>query len=131
MAAPRDRRRYPRFSQNDIVRLTLLSEDGRAADARIVDASAGGVRIESTLDLKTGSLVKVEWQDTLMLGEVLYTRTTEATTVIGIQLTRALYGMAELRRLNASLTNASQAAGSSRAETTRRDAVSPAATVLR
>jgi hypothetical protein len=130
MAAGRERRRYPRFSQNDIVRLTLLGEDGRAADARIIDASAGGVRIESPFELKPGSLVKVEWQDTLLLGEVLYTKTTGGSTTLGIELTRALYGMAELRRLNASLTNASQGTGNPRAETTEGEAVTVSSKAL-
>lgn len=120
MVLGRDRRRYPRFSQNDIVRLTLLSEDGRAADARIVDASAGGVRLETPLIIKTGSLVKVEWQDTLLLGEVLYTQSAEGSTVLGIELTRALYGMAELQCLNASLKNAGRAM---RAEVPSREVV--------
>lgn len=105
VATGRDRRRYPRFAQNDLVRLTLLGEDGRSADSRIVDVSAGGVRLRSPMSLQVGSLVKIEWKDTLILGEVLYSQPMqgEDDTVLGIELTRALYGMPELRRLNASL----------------------------
>lgn len=105
VATGRDRRRYPRFAQNDLVRLTLLGEDGRSADSRIVDVSAGGVRLRSPMSLQVGSLVKIEWKDTLILGEVLYSQPMqgEDDMVLGIELTRALYGMPELRRLNASL----------------------------
>ena len=106
MAPGSDRRRYPRFTRNDVVRLTLLGEDGRSSDARIVDASANGVRLESPLRIATGSLVKVEWQDTLLLGEVLYSQSAGSSTVLGIELTRALYGLSELQRLNSSLTGA-------------------------
>lgn len=111
MESGRDRRRYPRFSQDDVVRLTLLSEDGRSADARIVDASVGGVRLESPIFLKVGSLVKIEWKDTLLLGEVLYTQAAGSINILGVELTRALYGMAELKRLNSSLTGATQVVG--------------------
>jgi hypothetical protein len=108
MVSGTDRRRYPRFKQNDVVRITLLSEDGRSADARIVDASVGGIRLESPLLFATGSLVKVEWKDTLLLGEVLYAQPAGSTNTLGIELTRALYGVSELRRLNSSLIGADQ-----------------------
>jgi PilZ domain len=101
MASGTERRRHPRFAVQDTVRLTLLSEDGRSGDARIVDISVTGVRIESLLAFHPGSLIKVEWKDTLMLGEVLYCqRGGDGLNVLGVELTRALYGMAELRRLN-------------------------------
>ena len=87
------------------MQLTLLGDDGTAVESRIVDASAGGVRIESSLLLRVGSLVKIEWSDTLILGEVLYSQPApgEGVSVFGIELTQALYGMADLRRLNSSL----------------------------
>jgi|GEM_PF-816741 len=116
MVSGRDRRSHPRFAQNDIVRLTLLSEDGRTIDARIIDASVSGIRLESPLSISAGSLIKVEWQDTLLLGEVLYSQSAGSSTVLGIELTRALYGMSELRRLNANLTGATQGAAGRQAD---------------
>lgn len=103
MEPARDRRRTPRFAQDEVVRVTPLSEGCDAQDARILDASVGGVRLDIPTPLPLRSLVKVEWQDTLLLGEVLYCQSDRGTNIVGIQLTRALYGMAELRRLNASL----------------------------
>jgi len=93
-----------------------LSEDGRTIDARIIDASVSGIRLESPLSISAGSLIKVEWQDTLLLGEVLYSQSAGSSTVLGIELTRALYGMSELRRLNANLTGATQGAAGRQAD---------------
>ncbi len=104
MSGGAERRRSPRFSQNEQVQLTLLGEDGRSASVRIVDSSANGMRIESVMRIKPGSLIRIECQDTLLLGEVLYCQPDESKFFLGVELTRALYGLAELRRLNDSLT---------------------------
>jgi hypothetical protein len=104
----RDRRRHPRFARNEIVRLTMLHDETQAAEARIVDASTSGVRLESTLGVMAGTLVKVEWKDTLLLGEVLYSQQSGPFTLVGVELTRALYGVSELRRLNTILTGSAK-----------------------
>lgn len=101
-----DRRKRPRFALNETVQLTLLGQDGRSAQVRIVDASEFGIRIECQLELHAGALIKVEGQDSLLLGEVLYCLPAEEVTglyFLGIRLTRALFGLTELRRLNQSL----------------------------
>jgi hypothetical protein len=102
-SSERERRRHPRFEQNEHVRLTLLGEDGRTTEALIVDASATGMRVEVACRFSPGDLVKLESHDTLLLGEVLHVQQTNGKTYLGIELTRALYGLAELGRLNRSL----------------------------
>lgn len=100
-----DRRKHPRFAVNETVQLTLLGQDGRSGQVRIVDASELGIRIESDFGLNPGALIKVEGQDSLLLGEILYSQQDDASArhFLGIKLTRALFGLAELRRLNESL----------------------------
>lgn len=100
-----DRRKHPRFAQNEMVQMTLLGQDGRSSQVKIVDASEFGVRIECADGLSPGSLIKVEGQDSLLLGEVLYCQSAEipGSHFLGVKLTRALFGLAELRRLNESL----------------------------
>jgi hypothetical protein len=99
----RERRRHPRFEQNEEVRLTLLGENGHSTDAKIVDGSTSGMRVEAVCNLHPGDLVKIEGQDTLLLGEVLHVQKFRGKTYFGIEVTRALYGLADLGRLNSSL----------------------------
>jgi hypothetical protein len=98
-----ERRRSPRFARNDQVLLKQLSDVEGTFDVRIVDASDNGMRIESTLPLRPGTLIQIEGRDTLLLGEVLYCQTINESHFLGVELTSALFGLADLRRLNRSL----------------------------
>lgn len=108
MAGHPERRKYPRFSCNEPVQLSLLSEaeKGRNLDATIVGISKGGMRIETNSTVPIGTLIKMEGKDTLFLGEVVYCQGSLPVYHLGIVLTRALYGLAELRRLNRPLHEA-------------------------
>ena len=107
-----ERRRHPRFRQNEAISLTLLGSDGQIVNGVIVDASEAGMRLWSPELLSTGSLVKLESEDTLLLGEVCYSHIAAADFflgpgfLMGIELSRALYGLTELRRLNHNLLGA-------------------------
>lgn len=100
-----DRRQYPRFEKDERVRLSVLgSENSVPFDVRIVDASARGMRIASEVKVRPGSLIQVEGHDTLLLGEVLYCApAANDNFFLGVELTQALFGLAELRKLNQSL----------------------------
>ncbi|BDC50253.1 hypothetical protein F183_A25690 [Bryobacterales bacterium F-183] len=106
-AAP-ERRKYPRFACNEPVRLSLLSDQfkGKTLDATIVGMSQGGLRIETSLNVPVGTLIKMEGKDTLFLGEVVYCQGDEPVLHLGIILTRALYGLTELRRIHKPLQEA-------------------------
>ena len=45
-----------------------------------------------------GSPVKIELEDCLFLGEVIYCRADEASFFVGVELEQALYGLSELAR---------------------------------
>lgn len=103
-----ERRKYPRFTCNEPVKLSLLSDQfkGRTLDATIVGISQGGMRIETSVNVPIGTLIKMEGKDTLFLGEVVYCHGAEPVLHLGIILTRALYGLAELRRVHKPLQEA-------------------------
>jgi len=99
-----ERRRSPRFVRNDHVLLKQLSNGEGTFDVRIVDASENGMRIESSQPLGSGTLIQIEGRDTMLLGEVLYCQSSSNEShFLGVELTSALYGLADLRRLNRSL----------------------------
>jgi hypothetical protein len=50
-------------------------------------------------EVPLGAAVKVEWSQTLLLGEVCYCRPEGEGFVVGLQLEHALYTTAELARL--------------------------------
>lgn len=109
MAGPvPERRKNPRFACNEPVRLSLLSDEckGCILDATIVGFSKGGMRIETCINVPLGTLIKLEGRDTLFLGEVVYCQGAEPVLHLGIILTRALYGIAELRRIHKPLQDA-------------------------
>ena len=104
-----ERRRYPRFRQNEAVSVTMLGKDSHLVKGVIVDASQSGLRLWSPELLAAGTLVKMESEDTLLLGEVCYAQPAAADFALGpgflmgLELSRALYGLSELRQLNRSL----------------------------
>ena len=45
-----------------------------------------------------GTAVKIEFEDSLLLGEVVYTRALENSLLVGVRLREALRGLRELAR---------------------------------
>jgi hypothetical protein len=55
--------------------------------------------IEIDARVSIGAAVKVEWSDTLLLGEVCYCRPEGKGFAIGLRLEHAVYNTSELARL--------------------------------
>ncbi len=69
-----ERRRHSRTRLNQRVFVTVLGKVMRSLRARLVDYSYNGLGLEVTANVKPGLVLAVEWDGTIVLGEVVYCR---------------------------------------------------------
>ena len=103
-----DRRLSPRQSAEESVVLTCLSSDpashpSTARTARIVERSAYGLRLETGEAIPLATLVRLDLDDSLLLGEVAWCARVGDGHHVGLQLEQSLQHLGDLRRLVASL----------------------------
>jgi hypothetical protein len=85
-----DYRRGPRFEVDQPVNVTNL-EDRTPFPGKLANFSANGVRLILDRKIPIGSIVKVEWGGTLLLGEVVYCQDEGTDFYIGLELEDAIY----------------------------------------
>ncbi len=95
-----EKRAGPRFPTDQTARATLLDGGSEQFPVRIVNISGTGMRLLLDRPLLQGALVKVEWEDTLLLGEVCYCEAAETGFAAGLELEHALLQTGELARLS-------------------------------
>ena len=99
-----ERRKKPRLKVTQPV--TLLALDARRSrliEACVMDISGNGVKVRSPIRLACDTQVKIEGEDTLMLGKVCRCEAYDGAYVIGIQLSNPLPSLIELELLNRAL----------------------------
>jgi hypothetical protein len=86
-----DRRQTPRqqLSQSAVVSVV---ETGQVLHGEIRNLSDGGTQIRLDEPLRVNSLVKIDYADHALLGEVVYCRQEQAAWLLGIRVERALSG---------------------------------------
>ena len=89
-------RREPRFTADQSVRITLFGEPDIRLAARIKNVSVRGIGLELPGPVAMGSALKVELDDSLILGEVIYCREDATSFYVGVELEQALSGLGEL-----------------------------------
>jgi PilZ domain len=89
-------RREPRFNAEQSVWITLFGEPDIRLPARIKNVSARGIGLELQGPVAIGTALKLELDDSLLLGEVIYCRQDEAAFYVGVELEQALCGLADL-----------------------------------
>ena len=94
-----DLRSQLRLEADEPVHVTVLGEGEAQLLGRITNYSANGMGIEIDARVSIGAAVKVEWSDTLLLGEVCYCRPQGKGFAIGLRLEHAVYNTSELARL--------------------------------
>jgi hypothetical protein len=98
-----NQRREARLAANESVAITLFGEPDITIPARVKNISARGIGLELEGPVAPGTAVKIELQDALLLGEVIYCRRNEASYgvsyYLGVELDQALSGLAELSRV--------------------------------
>jgi hypothetical protein len=94
------RRREPRFEINQPVTITNLDHPGSPIAGRIENFSANGTRLIVQTELNRGTMVKVEWGTTILLGEIIYSSSKGAEFAVGLELEDALYERGEVDAIN-------------------------------
>ena len=85
------RRREPRFETNQLVTVTNLEQPDVTLKAKLTNFSAKGTRLLLDRELKPGTIVKVEWGTTILLGEIIYCEPGGAPFAAGLELEDVLY----------------------------------------
>jgi hypothetical protein len=91
-----NQRREPRFEIDQPVEITVFGPPELHLPGVIRNASGRGIGVEVSGPLATGSALKISMEDTLLLGEVIYSRPENGNWYLGVQLEHALCGLAEL-----------------------------------
>ena len=100
-----ERRREPRIEAYQTVSLIVLENDTGVIEAHATQFSGRGLRLVLKQSLPIGSVVKVQGDDWLVLGEVCYCRKERLNFVVGLQLEHSLMGLRELEDLNRKFTS--------------------------
>ena len=91
-----NQRRETRLQTNQPVQITVFGQPEIRLQARIQNVSGRGLGLELERPLKTGSALKIELEDAILLGEVIYCRDQGTSHYVGVELEHALWGLAEL-----------------------------------
>jgi hypothetical protein len=89
-------RREPRFETAESICITIFGEPDIQLPARVRNVSARGIGIELQGPVAVGAALKIEIDDTLLLGEVIYCRQDEACFYVGVELEHSLCGLEAL-----------------------------------
>jgi hypothetical protein len=84
---------------NEPVQVTVLGQAEVRFAARITNCSGGSLELRSGRPVARGTAVKVEWGETLLLGEVHHCQDHAGGFTVGVSLEHALYHTEELARL--------------------------------
>ncbi len=93
-------RSQPRLETDEPVQVTVLGESETKFLGRITNYSSRGLGLLADRPAPQGAAVKVEWGDTLLLGEVCYCHPEGEGFAIGLDVEHALYHTEELARLS-------------------------------
>lgn len=84
--------------------LTVLGPVARPVmQAQVLDASGAGLRLRVPSMIPSGSPVKVDAEDMLLLGEVTRCEPEQGAYIVGLHLSHSLEALAELQKLNQAL----------------------------
>ncbi len=93
-----DLRREPRIAAEQSVVITVLGEHETQQNARICNASGRGLAIEAEAAIPTGTALKIELDDAILLGEAVYCKAVGGSYLLGVELDQVLCGLTELGR---------------------------------
>jgi hypothetical protein len=93
-----EQRREPRFRADQPVVVTVLNEPEIRLQARVKNASGRGLGLVTPIAVPPGSAIRIEMDDSMMLGEAIYCRSDCDGHFLGIELDQVLVGLTELSR---------------------------------
>jgi hypothetical protein len=93
-----EQRREPRFQADQPVVLTVLTEPETRLTARVKDASGRGLGLVTASPVAPGSAIRIELDNSMVLGEAIYCRKERDGHFVGVELDQVLVGLTELGR---------------------------------
>ena len=93
-----DQRREPRFRTDQEVAITLLGAESWCETGRVINASGRGLAIALPQPISPGTAIKIEIDDSLVLGEAVYCRDAAGSYLVGVELDQVLCGLSQLAR---------------------------------
>ncbi len=93
-----EQRREPRFTTDQPVTVTVLGPCEQRHEAKVKNASGRGLALEMPEAVAPGTALKIELDDSVVLGEAVYCRREPESHLIGVELDQVLCGLTELGR---------------------------------
>ena len=93
-----DQRREPRFAANQSITVKLLGKDARTENATVRNASSRGLAITLPNPIAPATALKIEFEDSFVLGEAVYCRPESDSYLVGVELDQVLCGLSALGR---------------------------------
>jgi hypothetical protein len=93
-----EQRAEARFAIDQPVAVVVLEGKEIRETAHVRNVSAAGLQLVSESAIPAGSAIKIELDNSLALGEVVYCRSEGEHFVLGVRLEHVLNGLAELQR---------------------------------
>ena len=78
--------------------VTVMGMPGQVLDGQIRNVSEGGTQIRVSEPLPPFTLVRVEYDDNLLLGEVVYCQPDGSGCLLGLRIEHGLFGLTALAR---------------------------------
>jgi hypothetical protein len=91
-----EQRCEPRFKVDQSIVITILEDPEVRLTGRIRDASGRGLLIEVPREVLPGTALKIEVDDSLLLGEAIHCKRSFGLCLLGLEFDQVLCGLAEL-----------------------------------
>jgi hypothetical protein len=91
-----DQRRTPRIQIAYPAQVTVVGSTGRILHGVIQNISEGGTQLRLDEPLPPSTLVRIEYEDNLLLGEVVYCQDEESGWLAGVRIEHGLFGLSTL-----------------------------------
>jgi hypothetical protein len=109
-----EHRRDHRIPNEQAVSLTVLGDAEMHVAAIIKNISGHGLGLVTSEPVPSGAPVKIEFEDSIYLGEAIYCKPMEDGFFLGIKITEVLSGLAALSRIAEEFTAQLEPAASRR-----------------
>jgi len=94
-----DRRDGLRLQAHQTVQVTVLGQGADPVEGTLDNFSSGGMRLLLDLELPMDAALRVEWEDSMVLGDVRYCVPQGDRYAVGLEIQHTLTDMAGLARL--------------------------------
>lgn len=91
-----NQRREPRFVADQSVLVTVLGDHEMQYTGRIRNASGRGLAIDLPNAVPPRTAIKIELEDSLLLGEAVFCKGGQGSYLVGVELDQVLCGLSEL-----------------------------------